>query len=151
LANFALAELGTWDWIADHLAQGNEEQKRKILMYLPGAIGLLAGAMALVGSVHGIATGALNFAEKALFVAQSFLAIFDGVTTFGKGIADARRIWTQADLSEIQARLVVNQEDFNITLEDVKSSMNDFGDVHKKTKKTIEAIIQSNTQLVRQG
>ncbi len=43
-------------------------------MILPASIGILAGAIGLTGSVHGIATGALNFAEKAIFVAQAALA-----------------------------------------------------------------------------
>jgi hypothetical protein len=151
LANFALSELGTWDWIANQLSHGNEDLRKKLLMILPGAVGLIAGGIGLVGSVNGIVTGALNLAEKALFVAQAALAIFDGVTTFGKGISDARLLWTKADLMEIKAALTAAQEIFTSTIDEIKSSMSDFNAMLAKTKKAIEMITQSNIALARQA
>lgn len=151
LANFALSEFGTWDWVAIQLANGDEDLKKKLLMILPGAVGLIAGGIGLVGSVNGIVNGALNLAEKALFVAQAALAIFDGVTTLGKGISDARLLWTKADLMEIKAALTVDQENFTSTIDEIKSSMNDFNAMLAKAKKAIEMIVQSNIALVRQA
>ncbi len=151
LANFALSELGTWDWVATQLSNGNEDLKNKLLMILPGALGLIAGGIGLIGSVNGIVTGAINLAEKALFVAQAALAIFDGVTTLGKGISSARLLWTRADLMEIKAVLTVAQEIFTCTIDEIKSSINDFNAMHAKTKKAIEMIMESNIALVRQA
>lgn len=151
LANFALSELGTWDWVAEQLANGNEERKRQIATILPAAIGIVAGGIGLVGSVHGVATGALQFAEKAVAVAQTALTLFSAATDFGKGCADARLLWTQADLMKIQADLTVKQENFDLLADEIKFSMKEFQGVKTKAKKAIEMITQSDMQLVRQG
>jgi hypothetical protein len=151
LANFALSEFGTWDWVADQLAHGNEENKRIIAMILPAAIGIVAGGIGMVGSVHGVATGALQFAEKAVFVAQTAVTLFGAATTLGKGIADARLLWTQADLLKIQAELAIERENFTTPGDEIQGSMNDFKAVKSKTQKAIDMITQSDIQLVRQG
>lgn len=149
LANFALAELGAWDWVAEHLAHGNEDTKNKIAAALPAAVGILAGGIGLVGAVNGIASGALQFADKAVLVAQTALNLFDGVTTMGKGIADARLLWTKSDLAEIQAKLTVQRELFTSTMDEIKGSLNDFKQVKAKVKKAVDMMIQTNTQLAR--
>lgn len=150
LANFALSEMGTWDWVADQLAHDNEDHKQKIAMALPAAVGILAGGIGLVGSVYGIASGALQFAEKAVSIAQTALSLFDGITTLGKGISDARLLWTRADLKLIESKLTAERENFTTTIEEIKASMNDFKTVKAKAKKAIEMITESNIQLVRQ-
>ncbi len=151
LANFALSEMGTWDWVADQIAHDNEDLKRKIAMILPGAIGIVAGGIGLVGSVYGIASGALQFAEKAMFVAQAALSIFDGVTTLGKGISDARLLWTQADLKMIEAELTVERENFSTLIGEIKGCMYDFKNIKAHARKAVEMITQSNIDLVRQA
>jgi hypothetical protein len=150
LANFALCEFGTWDWIADQIAHDNEDQKKQIAMILPAAVGLVAAGIGLVGSVHGVATGALQFAEKAVFVAQTAVSLFGAATTFGKGVADARLIWTRADLLKLQAHLTVARENFTSVIDEIRGSMNEFSAVKTKTKKAIERITQSDIQLVKQ-
>lgn len=149
LANFALSELGTWDWIADQLAHDNEDLKKKIAMIMPAAVGILAGGIGLLGSVNAIASNAMNFAEKAVSVAQTALSIFNAVTTLGKGISDARLLWTQADLSLIQGELTVQRENFDTLIDEIKSSMNEFKAVQSKTKKAVEMVTESDVQLVR--
>ena len=88
LANFALSEAGTWDWVAKELSNGNEEWRKRLAMILPATVGLLAGGIGLVGSVYSVTTGAVQLAEKA--VIQTAVTLFDGATTLGKGQADAR-------------------------------------------------------------
>jgi hypothetical protein len=150
LANFALSELGTWDWVADQLSHDNEDRKKKIAMILPAAFGIVAGGIGLVGSVYSVASGALQFAEKAAFAAEAALSIFGGMTTLGKGIADARLLWTQADLKLIETNLTIARENFSTTIEEVKGSMNDFKNMKAKAKKALDMLIESNIQLVRQ-
>ena len=151
LSNFALSETEAWDWVAKQLSNDNEERQKMLAMILPSAIGILAGGIGLVGSVQGIVTGSLQFAEKAIYVAQTALAMFDGITTFGKGYANAHLIWTQADLSKIQADLTVERTHFDAVMREIETSMNDFKAVKAKTKKTIQTLSQSNVQLVRQA
>lgn len=149
LANFALSELGTWDWIASQLSNENEDRKRQIAMALPMAVGILAGGIGLVGSVNGVVTGAINFAEKAAFIAQSIFSIFDGVSTLGKGVADSRLLWTQADTEGIQGKLTVERENFAITIDEIKASLGTFRNISKKTKTAVQSIARSNIQLTR--
>ena len=149
LANFAISELRGWDWIAEQLAHKNEERKKQLMFALPIAVGILAGGIGLIGSVHGIATGAINFAGKAQLIIQSLLGLFDGMTTLGKGAADARLLWTQADLKELQGDLFIERESFNTTLDEIRASLGDFKDISKKTQTVVDMITQSNIQLTR--
>lgn len=150
LANFAMGETGAWDWISKQLAGDNEERQKQLAWILPCAVGVVAGGIGLVGSIQGVASGAIQFAEKAVYVAQTALTIFSAATTFGSGVASARLIWAQSDVTKIQADLTVEQTNFDSLIEEVKISMNDFKAAKAKTKKTIETLSQSNIQLVRQ-
>jgi hypothetical protein len=150
LANFALSELKGWDWVAEQIAQGNEERKKQLLNYLPMAVGILAGGIGLLGSVNGIATGAINFAERALMIVQSILAVFEGTTLFGKGVSEARLLWAKADLKTLQADLLIERENFNATLDELRGSLDDFKNISKRTQKVVDMITQSNIQLTRQ-
>jgi hypothetical protein len=151
LANFALSETGAWDWVAKQLAGENEERRKMFAMVIPGAVGIIAGAIGIVGSVQAVVSGAAQFAEKALYIAQTALAVFDGITTFGKGIADAQLIWSQAELQKIQADLTIERTNFDSVMREIESSMNDFRAVKTKSKKIIQTLSQSNVRLVRQG
>jgi hypothetical protein len=149
LANFGMAENKGWDWVATQLANGNEERRKKIAMILPMTAGVVAGGIGLAGSVHGFATDSLQFAEKTLTIAQSAVTIFDGVTTFGKGHADAKLLWTQADLSLLQGLMTNEQTTFDSLVKEIEGIMIDFAAIKTKTKKTIQMISKENVQLVR--
>lgn len=151
LANFALSELGTWDWIAEIIANGNEDLKKKLAMAIPIGVGIVAAGIGLVGTVNGVATGALNLTEKVISAAQTAVGIFGAATTFGKSAADSRALLTQADLKMIQALLTIERENFTSTIDEIKGSMGEFKAIKSKTKKAIEMIAQSNIELVRQA
>jgi hypothetical protein len=150
LSNFAMSETGAWNWVSKQLSNDNEERQKMLAWVLPSAVGIIAGGIGLVGSVQGVVSGALHFAEKAVYIAQTALAIFDGVTTIGKGYADARSIWAQSDVSKIQADLTVERTHFDNVMREIEGSMNDFRAVKAKTKKIVQTLSQSNVQLVRQ-
>ncbi len=150
LANFALSENKGWEWVADQICKGNDERKQKLIHALPIAVGLLAGGIGLVGSVASIATGAVQFAAKAMFVAQTALSLFDATTTMGKGIADAQLLWSQGDVAVIKAHLTAAQESFTTVFDEIRSFMSETNGVKTKTKKAISMITESNNQLVRQ-
>lgn len=151
LANFALSETGAWDWVATQLSNGNEERRKMLSIALPAGVGILAGGIGIAGSIHGFLTGALQFAEQAATIAQSLLAIFNSVVTIGKGGADARLIWSQADLSFIQGQLTGLRAQFDSVMREIQGSMNDFRAVKSYTKKIVKTLSQSNIQLVRQA
>lgn len=150
LANFALAEYGTWDWIADQLSHSNEDTKRKIVTYLPMTVGIIAGGIGLVGTVNGVVNGTFELSHKIISVLQTTLTLFGAATTLGKGIADGRLLQTRAQLQMIQAGRTVQEEYFTSAIEEIKVSLNGFRAVKSKTKQAIEMITQSNIQLARQ-
>ncbi len=150
LANYALAEYGTWDWIADQLSHGNEDTRRKIATYLPMTVGIIAGGIGLVGTVNGVVKGAFAFTDKMISVLQTTLTLFGAATTLGKGIADGRLLQTRAELLSIQSDRTVQEESFSNAIEEIKTSLADFRAVKSKTKNAVDMITQSNIQLVRQ-
>jgi hypothetical protein len=151
LANFALSETRTWDWVAKQLSHDNEEWTKKLAMILPASVGIVAGGIGLVGTGYSFATGAVEFVDKAVYAAQTALSLFDAFTTFKKGHADADLIWTQSDLADIQADLTVERTNFDTVMRELEGSLSDFRSVKAKSKKTLQMISQSNIQLVRQA
>lgn len=150
LANFAMTESQSWDWVAKQLSNDNEEWRKKLLLLLPLGFGVLAGGIGLVGSIHSLATGAIPFAEKAIYIAQTALSLFDAGTTFGKGQADARLLWAKADLSWIESQLTGARHNFDGTMRQIESSMSDFKAIKTKTRQAVKTITRSNIDLVRQ-
>lgn len=149
LSNFAMSETGAWDWVSKQLASDNEEWQKKLAWILPSAVGILAGGIGIVGSIQSVASGAFQFTEKAVYLAQTVLAIFDAATTFGKGHADAHLIWAQSDVSKIQADLTVERTNFDSVMKEIEGSLSDFRAIKAKTKKIIQTLSKSNIQLTR--
>ncbi|MBS0620611.1 MAG: hypothetical protein JSS61_04030 [Verrucomicrobia bacterium] len=149
LTSFALSECGAWDYIAKQIAQDNEDYERRLKIFLPAAVGILAGAVGLVGSVHSVASGSVSFAAKAVFLAEAALTIFGAVTGFGKGVADARLLFSKADLAEIEAKLTVNQTFFDNLSKEIEGSLREFGAIKSRIKKSLQNSMRSTTQLIR--
>lgn len=149
LANFALSETGSWDWISKALSNDNEELQKNLKMILPAAFGVLAAGMGIVGSGYSLATGAVQFAEKAAFIAQTALSIFNSVTIFGKGQADAQLLWTQADLTSIQGHLTAARTKFDSTMHEIEGCLKDISAFKSKAKKAVQMLANSNIQTVR--
>jgi hypothetical protein len=149
LANFGLAEMGAWDWVAQQLAQDNEERRQKLAMLLPIASGILCAGIGLVGSAWSIGSNAVNFAEKAVSIAQTTLSLFDGVTTLGKGAADANLLWTQADLTLIQGKLTTERSMYDLLIEGIKGSLVDFRSMASKTNRAMQTFTESVTAIIR--
>ncbi len=77
-------------------------------------------------------------------------AIFNGATTFGKGVADSNLLTAKADLMKIQSSLTLEQENGKIAMDEIQASIENFNGVHTKTRKAIETIMNSNIELSRQ-
>lgn len=148
LTNFAMTEAGTWNWIAEQISHDNEDLKRKFVTYLPLAVGILAAGVGLGAPI--LAGGASLFAHRATSIAQGAFAVFNGLVTFGKGQADARLLWKQAEQTLIQEKLTLESSHYDTLMRQIEGSLNEFKAIKAKSKKTIELISQSNIQLVRQ-
>jgi len=151
LFNIALTESGTWDWIAKQLAQENEERREQLAKILPAAMGLVAGGIGLAGSAYSFTTGAIPFVEKSLYIAQTAFSIFQASVTLGKGQADVRLIWAQADSNESDGKLNMSQVGFNSLVQEIKTFMETLKSAKAAAKKAVENISETNIQLVRQA
>jgi hypothetical protein len=149
LANLVLSECEGWDWITDQLAQGSEETKQKLLLFLPAAVGLVAGAFGLVGSVYGITSGALDFTQKIGGIAQTAFALFGGATNLGKGTSDAKLIWVQADLASKEEELKMKQEACGRFTDDVNTTLEGFNRTFQQAKSAIRSLTKTQSQLTR--
>jgi len=103
ITNFAMRETGSWDFVAKQLSS---EKKRQddIKFYLPLAISIVSGVLSVGGSIASTIWSGLNVAQQAMTIAYAALGVFQGVTTIGEGVTQARVTWTQGDLKEIETR-----------------------------------------------
>ena len=149
LANFGMSETGAWEWVVSQLSSENAERRTKIAQAIPMAIGIIASGLGLVGSIYGLTSGSLQFTTQALLIASASVAVFDGVTTFGKGIADSRLLHSQADLLTIQGLLTLGRTNLDSLLKEIEGFLNDLKAIKAKAKKTVQIISRSNVQLVK--
>lgn len=108
VANFAMKETGAWDSVAKKLASKKEDQQ-KLSQYLPMAISLISAVLSLGGTAASALWTTMNLTQKALSIAQATMAIYQGAVTAGKGLAEARVLWTEADLAEIQSKTALER------------------------------------------
>ena len=152
VTNFAMTELGVWDKVAEQLAQENKEKQKMLAILLPTAVGLLSGVVGAAGSVYAIASGATEFVDKAVLLAQCTLAVFSGVTSFGKGVADARTTWSKADLSFLESKLTIERFEMGSLMKQIEGLV--FGTL-KAAKSTSDQILrlisEANIRVVQQS
>ncbi len=149
LANFALSETNTWDWVAKYLAENNEDRQKKLAVFIPAAVGIACGAIGIAGAGWHFATHSGLFMEKILSVAQASLNLFDGATAFGKGQADARLLWAQADLNCIKGNLTIEQAQCDSLLQEVEYSLSTFRNASTSASRALNKIIQTNSSILK--
>jgi hypothetical protein len=151
IANFAMTEAGGWDWIAKRIANDNEDLRHKIAFWVPTVVGCIAAVVGVAGSVGSLAWGGLNLAQKAILIVQTAFGLYDGVTTIGKGVSDARLIWTQADLQEIHLKTAIER----FLVEDVstwiKTFIQELYQAQEKAEQIIQLCIQANQKAIHQA
>ncbi|MBS0653725.1 MAG: hypothetical protein JSR39_09430 [Verrucomicrobia bacterium] len=150
IANMLMSESGTWDWVAKKLANEDEDRRKMLAMLLPTATGLLAGIIGLGGSAGAFAWSGIEFAEKAVMIAQATLAIFDGATTIGKGYADANLIWSQADLTKVKSQMTVERQLIDNTTKSIEGVLDGLNAAHDKANLFVKMAIRSNEAVVKE-
>lgn len=136
ITNFAMRETGSWDWAAKKLSNDKEQQK-KLAIYLPLGVGLVAAVLGLGGSIATALWTSLNMAQQALSIGQAALGIYQGFTTVGKGITDAKVLWTQADLIDIEKRTTLER----LSFERNSSAMHQMIQVFENAQQSAEQVI----------
>lgn len=147
IANFAMCETHSWDWVAKQLTEKIEDQK-KLAIFLPAAVGIACGAVGIAGAGWQIATNSSLFMTKIMSIAQASLSIFDAATTFGKGQADARLLWTQADLSDIKGKMTIEEAECEALLKGIEGCLSSSRAASTAAGRAVQKIIQTNNSLL---
>jgi hypothetical protein len=144
IANFSMTEGGGWDWVAKMLAAEDQSLHNQLKWILPAAVGILSGAIGVVGSVGSALFGVVQFGEMVAFIAQAAFGLFSGMTLLGKGTADSYLIWTESDQARIQGDLTMEQQRVEHTFKDVEAWMMEMKAIKGLLNQTIKRVIESN-------
>lgn len=108
VANLAFSTCGIWSWLADYLAGENEELAQQLATILPGAVGLTAAALGVIGGIELFSMyHELDLAEQILVISKTAVTFGEGVATIGKGVAnykitqsESRKLLLEGQLEE---------------------------------------------------
>jgi hypothetical protein len=144
LANFAMRETGSWDFVAKKLSSDQDMQK-KLVVVLPMATSLVATVLSLGGSVATSLWTSLSMTQKALAFAQTAMSFYQGFTTAGKGLAEAKALWTQADLALLDMHISIERAVF----ESKNTLMRHVIKIFEQSKQTAEQVIDLAAQAIK--
>ncbi len=151
ITNMLVSGSRVWDWLAKKLANEDEDRRKMLAMFLPMAVGLLAGVIGIFGSAGAFAWSGIEFAEKAVLIAQGTLGIIEGVTTIGKGCADANLIWSHADLTEVKSEMTIKRYLIDNTMRSIEGVLDGLNSAHNTAKSLVNMAIRSNETVVKKG
>jgi hypothetical protein len=144
LANFAMRETGSWDFVAKKLSSDQEMQK-KLVVVLPMATSLVSTVLSLGGSVATTLWTSLSVTQKALALAQTAMSFYQGFTTAGKELAEARALWTQADLALLDMHTSIER----VVFDSKNALMRQIIKIFEQSQQTAEQVIDLASQAVR--
>lgn len=149
LANMLASEAGIWKWVAEKLANEDDKRRELLAWILPTAVGTLFGVIGAFGSVGAFAYSGIVFADNAILIAQAGLALFDNATTLGKGYADAKLIWSRADLVKLESTTLVERQRVNQTTKSVEGVLEGLNAAHAKSALLVRLAVEANLAVVQ--
>ncbi len=149
IANMLMSEAETWDWLAKKLSNEDENRRKMLAMFLPIGFGVVTCGIGLFGAAGAFAWSGINMIDKSILVAQAALAIFDGGTTIGKGYADAKLIWTQADLTKTKALTTIERQKIENATKSVETVLDGLNMAHEKSAQFVQLAVRANQAVVK--
>lgn len=138
LANLALTEAGFYDAVADKIAKGNEDWKRRIRHYVPLSIALMTSGVQFA-SLGAIAIfGTLSFSSQALLAAQTLANVATTVGAVGEQVVEAKVARSQGDLTEVQGKLSVSQHTVDQFTEQMKEVLEEQTQARRSAKHIVD-------------
>lgn len=150
IANLLMSESGTWDWVAKKLANEDESKRQMLAMLLPSVVGVLTGVIGVFGSAGAFAWSGIEFIDKVGLLLSSLLSIMSGVTTIGKGYADANLTWSKADLIKIKSQMTVERHLIDNTAKSIEGVLDGMNAAHDKANLFVKMAIRSNEAVVKE-
>ena len=115
MTSVAITELKGWDFIAQRLAQDNEDLKNQIIFWSPLALNTLSMALSAASCAGALAP--IPWPVQSELYIQGTVNLYSGISTCGKSLTETRHTWTKADLSAIRGEitLATNQKESLLT------------------------------------
>ncbi len=147
LANIVLTEAGFWDWIVDKMASDNEDQ-RKLYRELVTIAGLtvIGGQLFALGALAVF--GTFSLATIAAPIAQLAFTIASTLSSVTNQISEARVAWSQAELTELEGKLAVNQRETEQLVQRLEGTLNEQQHTFRAAKQVIELGIEARRQAI---
>jgi hypothetical protein len=149
IANTLMTETGAWNWVAKQLVQHSEEWQNRIALMLPIAVGILTWGIGLLGSGAVLAESGVDFWSKATLIAQTAFATFEGITAIGKGVADGRLVWSQADLIKLKSQMSIVSKQLDQSTKSIEAMFDGLNTHLDKARLFVKMAIRSNQAVVQ--
>lgn len=142
VTNLAFTEFGIWNWIAEKLADDNEEKQKKIAAILPTVVTIVACGLGFAGMAAFGLWGDLSAVPKGLALLQTVGNVLTiGGTAAGK-ICQARIALSQAELHQLQHKL----SEHNHYVERLTESLEQIMEQETQTQRLARTLLNLSTQ-----
>lgn len=151
ISNLVMLETNSWDWVAEKLAQGNDERKERLKTLLPALVGVTSGAVGLMGSAGAVFWAPLNFSQQVFVIASSVANVAEGVTALGKGISDLRLSREQGALTHLRQDMTLNEFALDRNIGNVEKFFKQRSFASSQANKIIQMSINTNSKMTLRG
>jgi hypothetical protein len=148
LAHLAFQEAGFWDWIAEKIAQDNEELKRKIQTYVPLVIGLLVNGAQLAAFWAFPVYSALDLPAKILLIAQTLSNSATIVSAIGGQVSEALVAKAKADALSLQGDMQISKYEVERITHGIEMALSSQTEAYKAAKHIVDLTVEANHQIL---
>lgn len=148
VAHLAFHEAGFWDWVAEKIAQDNEELKNKIRDLVPFILGLMVNGaqLAAFGALPYYAT--MELSTKILFLAQLFSNTATVVSAVGGQISEAMVSKAKAEALSLQGDMQVSRHEVERITQGIEHALSSQSHAYKAAKQIVELTTEANQQII---
>jgi hypothetical protein len=148
LAHLAFKEAGFWDWVAEKIAQDNEELKKKIEYYAPLVIGLLVNGAQLAVFAALPFYAAMELSTKILFIAQIFSNSATIVSAVGGQVSEALVAKAKAEALALQGDMQVSKLEVDRMTQGIELALSSQNLANRAAKQIVDLTVEANHQIL---
>jgi hypothetical protein len=148
VAHLAFHEAGFWDWVAEKIAQDNEDLKNKIRNLVPFILGLLVNGaqLAAFGALPYYA--GMELSTKILFLAQLFSNTTTIVSAVGGQITEAMVSRAKAEALALQGDMSVSRHEVERITQGIEHALSSQSLSFKAAQQIVDLTTEANQQII---